>query len=109
MPSTKKTTKKKHARRNSSERFDVYAHVTEKITAALDQGVKPWQKPWVNVGNAAGAMPRNAITGREYRGINVLLLYIEAATCGYSDPRWLTFKQAAARAKAAWLKANGHK
>lgn len=67
----------------------VYDIVTDRMIALLERGVVPWQKPW-----AAGtaSMPRNLVSGREYRGINVFLL----ASAGYSSPYWLTFKQALA-------------
>jgi antirestriction protein ArdC len=35
-------------------------------------------------------------SGRRYRGINVLLLNLQAMQCGYSVNRWLTFQQARA-------------
>ena len=39
-------------------------------------------------------MPRNAVTSRAYSGVNVLILWSRAQDSSYSDPRWLTFKQA---------------
>lgn len=39
-------------------------------------------------------MPANAITGRNYSGINVMLLWIDAVDKGFHSNRWLTFKQA---------------
>jgi antirestriction protein ArdC len=39
-------------------------------------------------------MPRNAATGRAYSGINVLILWGEAAARGYAGQGWLTFRQA---------------
>lgn len=108
MATTKKSSKKSYRRRSTKARFDVYEHVTNTIVAALDKGVKPWRKPWSAKGASLEPMT-NAVTGRAYRGINVFLLNVTAATEGYYDPRWLTFKQAAARAKAVWLRANGHK
>ena len=65
---------------------DNYASVTEDIIKALENGVCPWKLPWT-----AGA-PKNAITGHVYRGLNVITL----AFAGFSDPRWITFKQALA-------------
>jgi antirestriction protein ArdC len=65
----------------------VYEIVTEKILAALEQGTVPWRKPW------QAGIPRNAITNRPYSGINATLLNLSP----YSDPRWLTMKQANAR------------
>lgn len=38
--------------------------------------------------------PKNAITDKEYRGINRMILMIQSMYEGYSDPRWCTFKQA---------------
>lgn len=58
--------------------------VTEKILAQLEAGTVPWRKPWTSA-----TAPRNAFSGRAYRGINVFLLLSE----GYSSPYWMTFKQ----------------
>jgi len=65
----------------------VYAIVTEKIIAALESGTVPWHKPW------KAGIARNAIINRPYSRINALLLGISP----YSDPRWLTYKQASAK------------
>lgn len=35
-------------------------------------------------------------TGEPYRGINVLLLWLEAVTSGYASPTWMTYRQAQA-------------
>ena len=51
----------------------------------LKKGVVPWQKPW----DARVSMPRNLITKKEYRGINVLLLL----SLAYKSPFWLTYRQ----------------
>lgn len=66
---------------------DLFGRITDRIIAQLDAGTVPWRKPWK--GGTSG-MPRNAITGREYHGINVWTL----GFAGYDDPRWLTFNQA---------------
>lgn len=42
---------------------------------------------------AARGVPRNAHTGRTYRGINIALLWDEATTRGYPTNLWLTYKQ----------------
>lgn len=62
---------------------DNYEAITARIIEALEKGVIPWRKPW-----ASGYY--NAKTGRRYRGLNVPVL----ALSGFSDPRFLTFKQA---------------
>lgn len=74
---------------------NLHREITDKILVSLKAGALPWRKPWsggIDVG--AVTMPRNAVTARQYSGINVLLLWSKADSCGYSDPRWLTFKQA---------------
>lgn len=38
-------------------------------------------------------MPVNALTGRSYRGINVLTFWASASSAGYSDNRWASFRQ----------------
>ena len=53
------------------------------------QGTAPWQKPWEP---GERFMPYNPTTGKNYRGGNTLWLM----AAGYSDPRWMTYKQAAA-------------
>ena len=57
-----------------SERFDLYQHVTDQIVAALDQGVRPWVKPW-STEHLAGRVSRPLrACGKHYRGINCLVL-----------------------------------
>src|ERR1022692_536573 len=58
--------------------------ITESVLKQLEQGVAPWRKPW------ATSIPRNLISKKPYRGLNVFLL----ATQGYGSPYWLTFNQA---------------
>jgi antirestriction protein ArdC len=77
-----------------SPKADAYGKITDKIIAALEQGVVPWNKPWRSVN---GNGPTSLQTGREYRGINVWLLSIEAQMRGYTSPYWVTFKQAKER------------
>jgi antirestriction protein ArdC len=79
----------------SNMRKDIYETVTNRIIAELESGVVPWLKPWRNgVGTERADMPRNAVTGRAYSGVNVLTLWSVALSRGYSVGRWLTYKQA---------------
>jgi antirestriction protein ArdC len=66
--------------------MDVYQIVTERIISLLEQGTCPWRKPWAT----SSGMPKNLISKKEYRGINVFLLGCQE----YSSPYWLTYKQA---------------
>lgn len=69
---------------------DLYQTVTDKIVAQMEAGGLPWVKGWSTSGSM---VPMNAVSERPYSGINVLL-YWASAECGYSRPRYLTFKQA---------------
>jgi len=67
----------------------VYKIITDRIISLLKKGTIPWHQTWKNP-QAANPFPKNFITKKEYRGINVFIL----ASAGYSNPYWLTFKQA---------------
>lgn len=80
---------------SQAPRMDVYSRVTSKIIADLEQGVRPWHKPW-SASNASGNIIRPLrANGQPYRGVNVLLLWGEADAKGYRSPIWMTYKQAA--------------
>jgi len=70
---------------------ELYASVTASIVAALESdSLLPWRKPWAG-GEAFLPLRHNSIP---YRGVNVLILWIESTTKGFDSPHWLTFKQA---------------
>ncbi|MBU0752973.1 MAG: DUF1738 domain-containing protein [Gammaproteobacteria bacterium] len=69
---------------------DIYQAVTDRIIASLETGTPPWIIPWTD----HTALPSNLATGKPYRGINILMLSIEAMSRGYGDSRWVTLKQA---------------
>ncbi len=69
---------------------DLYQSVTNRIIAALEQGTPPWVCPWTD----RTALPSNLATGKQYRGVNILMLAIEAQMAGHSDSRWVTLRQA---------------
>ena len=73
---------------------DVYEQITNGIVAELEQGVRPWLKPW-NAEHAAGRVTRPLrFNGTPYQGINVLMLWSEAVAKNFTAPIWMTFKQA---------------
>lgn len=73
---------------------DLYERITSRIVADLEQGVRPWLKPW-NAEHAAGRITRPLrANGQPYQGINVLMLWGEAVAKGYAAPIWMTFRQA---------------
>lgn len=66
--------------------------ITDKIIGILEIGVFKGGPRWTQ--SAGQGLPRNAKTQEPYRGVNVLLLWAEAAERGYSSSNWLTYKQA---------------
>jgi antirestriction protein ArdC len=64
---------------------DIYEIVTALIIEKLEAGCIPWKQPWSDIGP-----PRNLISTRPYRGVNLLLL----SNLGYPTNEFLTFKQA---------------
>jgi antirestriction protein ArdC len=77
-----------------TERQDVYTRITGQIIQSLEQGVRPWTKPW-NADNAAGRITRPLRhNGQPYSGINILMLWGAAVESGFGAPTWMTFKQA---------------
>jgi antirestriction protein ArdC len=77
-------------------RTDVYQKITDRIVGELEQGVRPWLKPW-SAGNGEGRIMRPLrANGIAYQGINVLMLWSEAIEKGFASPIWMTFKQALA-------------
>lgn len=69
---------------------DIYQAVTDKIIAQLEAGTASWMKPWTN-GATCWELPRNAISGKYYRGVNTFLLEAPAGAAGNA---WMTFRQA---------------
>src|SRR2546427_282662 len=63
-----------------------YDRITDRITALLQEGTVPWHKPW----KAKTGWPRNYVSKKQYRGINVFLLH----AMSYESPHWLTLRQA---------------
>lgn len=60
--------------------MDIYAEITNRMIAELDNGIIPWQKPWMATGKAI-----SHTTGKPYSLLNQMLL-------GRAG-EWLTFKQ----------------
>lgn len=77
----------------SKTRTDIYQTVSDNIIAALEAGVKPWSCPWQRVDGMSG-LPSNYATGAAYSGMNIMLLWCSASKQGFSDSRWMTYKQA---------------
>jgi antirestriction protein ArdC len=76
-------------------RTSLYEEVAAQIVADLEQGVFPWAQPrGAGSQNAAFGLPRNALTGKFYSGINILILWSQLFEYGFASQSWLTFRQA---------------
>ena len=49
--------------------MDIYAEVTSRIIDQLEQGIIPWQKPWIASGQAISRS-----TGKPYSLLNQMIL-----------------------------------
>lgn len=65
--------------------------VASSIIKQLENGTAPWIKPWKP---GERYMPYNAVSGKNYQGMNTIWLMSVAEAKGYDDARWMTYKQA---------------
>jgi antirestriction protein ArdC len=93
-------------RSSPAQRRDHYQELTDKIIAALDSGTAPWRRPWDKAAAGGVAAPINAATGHRYRGINLFVLGMSPLAFASNDPRWCSYRQAAAR---GWQVRKGEK
>lgn len=77
------------------EKSDVYSKLSperkdlaEKVLDNLKNGTGLWKQGW-----RCSGMPESGITGKKYHGINNLYLTLIAMERGYTDNRWITYRQ----------------
>ncbi len=64
---------------------NIYEMINSRIMSLLEKGTVPWRKPW----NTNSSMPRNIVSKKEYKGVNVMLLGCQEC----NSPYWMTYKQ----------------
>lgn len=74
-----------------SEKQSPYEVITNRLVSMIEKGVCPWRMPWSKTELQS---QRNGITGHTYSGVNQVMTFMTAYTCGYSSPYWMTFLQA---------------
>jgi antirestriction protein ArdC len=80
--------------RSGTDRTNLYDEITTKIIGELEASRVPWVQPWGTAATKAPlAMPKNAATGRQYSGINVLILWGSVIERGFPVQGWVTFRQ----------------
>ena len=76
----------------SQSQSEIRQIVTNRILDALGNGdLPPWRRPWSSDPNCGS--PRNALTQRAYRGINVLLLTLASMENEFHSRWWGKYRQ----------------
>jgi antirestriction protein ArdC len=75
-----------------ARKLDVHQAITDKIVKAIEAGAGAFEMPWHRPG-VSFDIPKNAHTGKHYRGSNVLSLWINADDKKFEHQVWATFKQ----------------
>jgi antirestriction protein ArdC len=75
----------------SSDRADVYTRITAQIVAAIEAGAGEYRMPW-HCTDPSIARPTNVASGKVYRGVNRLVLWIAAQSACYPSGIWGTYR-----------------
>jgi antirestriction protein ArdC len=79
------------AKAKAPRQAEVFAEMTRQFIERIEAGAAgDWSKPWLDVGMG---LPRNAVTGKAYRGGNVLVGLMTASIRGFEGQWWATYKQ----------------
>lgn len=87
MARSRRKTKTKTKRTKADPRDVIRDQIVEALENLPEGAV--WALPWRKLGS-----PVNALTGKAYSGMNVLILTVRAMGLGVEAGAWLTFKQA---------------
>ena len=80
----------------TQDRADVYTRITAEIVAAIETGAGEFKMPWHHTGTSI-ARPTNIASAKNYRGVNVLALWVAAEIAHYDSGLWGTYRQWQAR------------
>lgn len=81
---TKRT--KKPARTSA----EIHRLIADQVIKAMETSGTDWVKSWTT---PTGQLPTSMSTGRQYQGINLLILGMARAAGGYGSHHWATYKQ----------------
>lgn len=68
----------------------MYEQLAERVLERFSS-VEHWKKSWQN---PTPTLPYNATTGERYKGYNAIALLMSSIEQNFTDPRWMTYKQA---------------
>lgn len=77
-------------KRMKQKTTDFRQQIADMFVEALEADPLTWRKGW---NTDAASVPQNAVTKKEYKGINFLKLLMISQKKGYSDRRFATFNQ----------------
>ena len=69
---------------------DIHQTITDSIVRAIENGAEDFAMPWTRL---SAGLPFNVASRNPYRGVNVIQLWVHAASRGYASPTWGTYKQ----------------
>lgn len=90
MPRNSHKSRTRSRTKSRAETVSPAQRITAEIIKRLEEGTRPWVKPWRGV---PSARPLRAC-GIPYQGINVFWLWLVADMCGFVSPYWMTYRQA---------------
>lgn len=76
---------------SSPGRRDVFREITDDIIASIEAGADGIEMPWHR--EVGATLPTNVFTGKPYKGVNVVALWVAAERKGYGSGLWATYKQ----------------
>ena len=71
-----------------SNKQTMMENIVNKVISNMDKHGKNWLKPWASLG-----MPKNLDSGKNYRGINTIALWIAKEESGFTSDIFGTFNQ----------------
>lgn len=80
----------------TDERASIYERITNQIIAAIEAGAHSYRMPWHHDGSVT-TRPINIVSGKPYRGANILVLWAAATEAGFTSGIWGTYRQWTAR------------
>jgi len=74
-------------------RKGIHRTITNTIMSMIEAGEGTYKVPWHAPDGFAAHLPVNAATHAEYRGVNILSLWIEAQVNRYPSAHWASYRQ----------------
>lgn len=86
----------KKTKRPARTTAEIHRMIADQVIKAMETSGTAWVQSW---STSSGQMPTSMSTGRNYQGINLVILGMARAAGGYGSHEWGTFKQ--------WFKLGG--